>query len=79
MEKNRVKISEKIKQIVKNRGIKYEEIGKKMGITKQGVSWVLNNREDRDWSNKEIEYWCKVLKIEEKKIYELRERVLREE
>lgn len=66
------KISGKIKTIMGNRGYKYEYVGKLMGITKQGVSYVLNNRQDKDWTEKEIDYWCKVLKIEPSIIYEIK-------
>lgn len=51
------KISERIKQVLKNRGMKYEEVGKKLGMSKQGVSWVLNNRVDEGWNEKERMYW----------------------
>lgn len=78
MEK-RQEISKKFKSIIVNRGLKYEEIGKKMGITRQGVYWVLNCKVDRDWSNKDIEYWCSVLKVDSLKIYEIRERSNEEE
>lgn len=74
MEKSK-QISERIKTIVKNRGIKQEELARRMGVTKQAVSYVLNHRLDKDWNDKEIDYWCKNLRIESDKIYELRERV----
>lgn len=57
-------ISRRIKVIIGNRGIKYEEIGKRLGMSKQGVSWVLNHREDKDWVEKEVIVWCSVLRID---------------
>ena len=63
---------------MKNRGLKQEGVAKSMGVTKQAINYILNHRVDRDWSDKEIDYWCKVLHIESGKIYELREKVLQE-
>lgn len=72
------RISARIKMIVSNRRITQEELARRMGVTKQAVNWVLNNREDKDWTNKEIDYWCGLLKTESNVIYELRERALGE-
>lgn len=61
-------IGKKIKRILKNRGISYEVLGKRLGMTKQGVSWALNEREDKDWKEKDKEWWAKALKVEVEKI-----------
>jgi transcriptional regulator with XRE-family HTH domain len=62
------KIGKKIKRILKNRGISYEMLGKRLGMTKQGVSWALNEREDEDWKQRDKEWWAKALKVEVEKI-----------
>lgn len=67
-------ISKRIKLIVKNRGMKYEEIGKRLGMSRQGVSWVLNHREDRDWVEKEVVVWGIALGVEREKIEGEREK-----
>lgn len=74
MEKTKA-ISEKFKLIMKNKGIKQEKLASVMGVTKQAVSYVVNHRLDRDWTDKEIDYWCKSMKVDSKKIYELRDLV----
>ena len=57
-------ISERIKRVLKNRGISLEEAGKKLGVSKQRVSWVLINRSDDEWSEKEKVWWSERLKID---------------
>lgn len=59
-------ISERIKRVLKNRGISLEEAGKKLGVSKQRVSWVLINRGDDEWSEKEKVWWSERLKIDKK-------------
>lgn len=58
-------ISERIRVILKNRGISLEKAGEKLGLSKQGVSWVLNKREDDKWVEKEKEWWGKKLNLKE--------------
>jgi transcriptional regulator with XRE-family HTH domain len=58
-------ISKKIKVILKNRGISLEEAGKRLGMSKQGVSWVLSNREDEKWEGKEELWWKERLGLKE--------------
>ena len=72
MEKTKA-ISDKFKSIMKNKGIKQDKLASVMGVTKQAVGWVLNHRLDKDWSDKEVDYWCKSIKTDSKKIYELRD------
>ena len=57
-------ISERIKRVLKNSGISLEEAGKKLGVSKQRVSWVLINRSDDEWSEKEKVWWSERLKID---------------
>lgn len=61
-------ISRRIKVIVRNRGMRYEEIGKRLGMSRQGVSWVLNHREDKDWVEKEVMVWGIALGVDREKI-----------
>lgn len=69
------KISSFFRQAIKNRGLRQEDVAKRMGVSKQNISFVLMNRVDRNWTDKEIDYWCKVLRIDSSKVYELRERI----
>ena len=75
---NSFKISEKFKVVIKNKGLKQEELARRMGVTKQAVSYVLNHRLDCFWSDKEIDYWCKNIRIDSLKFYELREQIQKE-
>lgn len=56
-------INRKIKLILKNRGMSLEEAGKKLGVTKQRVSYVLLNRKDSEWGEKEKMWWSEKLRI----------------
>lgn len=50
-------ISERIKSTLKNRGISLEEAGKRLGMSKQGVSYILKTREDDKWVGKDEMWW----------------------
>lgn len=50
-------ISERIRTVLKNRGISLEEAGKRLGMSKQGVSYALKNREDEKWVGKDEMWW----------------------
>lgn len=50
-------ISERIKSTLKNRGISLEEAGKRLGMSKQGVSYILKTREDSKWVGKDEMWW----------------------
>lgn len=73
--KNGLKISGYFRQAIKNRGLSQEQVGKRMGVSKQNISFVLNNREDRNWTDKEIDYWCKALRMDSGKVYAYREKI----
>lgn len=66
------RISERVKRIIKNRGITLAAAGKMLGMSKQGVSWVLNNRLDSEWKEKDKMWWSVRLGIKEE-IFEIRE------
>ena len=72
MEEER-KISNYLKAVTVNKKVHLVEIGKKLGLSKQGVSYVLNKKRDRDWSDWELEYWCKVCKADYRKAMEIKE------
>lgn len=61
-------ISSKILKVLKNRGLTYEEIGKRMGMSRQGAHFMLHNKEDKNWKKWEIKAWCEEFKIDELKI-----------
>lgn len=66
-------ISKRFKTIVGNRHITYETIGKRMGKSRQAIGYILNSREDKDWIESEIDFWCKVLNIDSRKIYQIKD------
>lgn len=58
-------ISERIKSTLKNRGISLEEAGKRLGMSKQGVSYILKTREDDKWVGKDEMWWKERLGLRE--------------
>lgn len=56
-------IGAKIKGVMKNRGMSYEEAGKRLGMSKQGVGYWLSLGDEK-WSAKELMWWGMRLKIE---------------
>lgn len=72
-------ISERMVKIIENRKWTWAVVGEKMGMTRQGAHFILHTKEDKNWSEWEIEGWCKRLRIDVDKIMAIKKRIEKEE
>jgi predicted transcriptional regulator len=59
-------VSAKFRKVMANRGISVVEAAKKLGLTKQAVSYALGHRER--WRESDLEFWCARLGISKEKV-----------
>lgn len=59
-------VAKRFRCIIANRGWTIEKAGKKLGMTKQGVSYALLNR--KVWKEADVDYWCKCLNVDKERI-----------
>lgn len=62
---NKKMIGKNIKRVVKNKGMNLVDLAKKLGISKQRLSYNINEKEDKNWVMWEIRHYCEVLGVKE--------------
>ncbi len=68
------KIGKAIKRAIINK-MKMVDAAERLGISKQALNYMLNEKEDKNWVEWEIKHICEALRIDSERIMKVREDV----